>query len=608
MDLVFIKFDSDLKNQKIEDLKRSGLHVIPIMPKAALAMLNSGFCDVKLPIDFLDLDYRTKIFNEAIILSKNWYSSFKDNLTFHSIDLMDCCRLQMITFFQDLLASEKICLKLIDIYKPKKAIFFSKPVTHSFDENMFNGQSDIFEAVAQWRFLQAGIEIQILERDTHKNINVKPDIKEEIAQEQFSVERLEYINAPRKTPLVVGFGIGFDLFIIWPYIKNLASKIDAVPLLLNLSPKLLINTMRSGLSYDEEMRFIFIHDIPFDSLIPKKLCDVKTDCISSLNIGNSLPEILRNPFLAFQFEKLFDAFLIGTIRSICRAEKFFKDLEVVLFIDDHNAGHANRAWTQTAKNMGVKTATIPHGLGVNLVEFFDFNAHFAFAWGELGRKNLELASPEKKDRILIVGNSFMEGFQKKDSTISASRKTILLATGGFLHQVWTDFDLSKFIDSWDKIFDHIKERPEIKFIIKPHPSFRDFGYWYKSRVNTSQLKNLEIVDDRKIEDILDEIFLTVLVGKPGTAAFVSMRCSVPVVYLDCLLARNAPGYAVWKEILPVIKSVQELFNFIDMIQDERETYSDFAHNNISLAKYMCLPFNFENVISALELKKKHNNE
>ncbi len=598
MNLFFVKKEPDLKRPEIIGVIGENSTIIPIMPRVGLAMAESGFSNVNLPIDFLDTQSRDQIFYKAIDLSKCWYESVREDLFYQGADIGDWCRLQMLGFFQDVITADAVLDVLLEKFQPNQAVFFSTPVTPSFDSNMLNGRSDVFEAVAQWRFKLAGIDVVIAQENS---LLLSEDRTFEapvfVDEPPYDPDRIFYPDIPKDTPLVLGFAGGYDLFIIWPYLKALGQQLKAVPLLLSYSHTIPRKADRSGLSYREKMPFVFVGDIPINDQMPVQLQQAREKIFNGFEKGNSLPKVLRNPLLKFQFETLFDTLLPGAIKMFFRGNHIFKKFDVKLFIDDYCAGQTNRAWTQSAKINKVKSATIPHGLGVNLVEFFDFTSDYALAWGELSKRNLELSSPDKKNKILIAGNPFMDNISNADSFKETKNKSILLVTGGFLHQVWTDFDLNKYIDIWKQLLEYIKNKSDIEFIIKPHPGDRDFGSWYRDKA--ADLNNVTVVEDKKIEDILDGVFLSVLVGKPGTAAYVSMHCGVPVIYLDSFLARNTIGYDVWKEMLPVLDSVNKLAEFIDKIMLDEDYSSRFINQNISIANNLAQEFDAKRVTQIL---------
>jgi hypothetical protein len=154
---------------------------------------------------------------------------------------------------------------------------------------------------------------------------------------------------------------------------------------------------------------------------------------------------------------------------------------------------------------------------------------------------------------------------------------------------------------------HINQLPHIHFIVKPHPSYRDFGYWYKQQIDTHRLSNVSYTDDKRLEDLLDDICLSVLIGKPGTAPLVSMLRSVPVVYLDCLLNRQVKGYEVWVQngYVPYFDSVEDLFALIAEITSDLSGYRRLTQANIAFADFILSPFQPRDLVNQLGLNATH---
>jgi hypothetical protein len=378
-------------------------------------------------------------------------------------------------------------------------------------------------------------------------------------------KRMTLTDLPKDKPCLVGYGTGYDLLVMWPYLKRLASEIGGFPLLLNGKPDLDIKTLRSGLSLEEDFRYIYVKDIPLPYEEKINLKAAYHECLRSLKGGDSLPSMLQNPLLSFQFEFVWNKLVPGAFDAARRATVFFTECKPAVYLDDYCAGHVNRAWTAAGNVLGVPTVTIPHG-AINLLEFHDFNAQWALAWGELGRHNFALACPGKRDKVIASGDLSMGALHSKmASTTVKNRNEVLLLTGGFLHQAWTDMDLNGFIWTWEKIALIAQDRPSIEFIIKPHPSVRDLGDWYKDFVRKRSVPNMKVIESQRLEDIMGSAFLAVLVGKPGTAGLVASLGRVPFAYLDAMLCREVRGYGIWQPEngVPRLSNTAELAETID---------------------------------------------
>ncbi|MCP4135904.1 MAG: hypothetical protein GY754_33355 [bacterium] len=612
MKLIFIKDEKQVEQlHEIAGHNDSSSVIIPIMPKAAVALRELPVQGIKLPIEYLDIQERNSIYQEAIDLSRSWGDSFKDRMIYKEIDLLDCTGILMLSFFQDVIAAEKIIPRIIEQYKPKTAVFLNEPAIPSIGHQAHDGTSDIGISVFQWRLKQAGVEIiihkenqeegriikkilparaqRILKKVKHKisnNLNKQANSQTNspvITQNQMSPGRISLPDISKEKPVVIGHGSGYDLLVIWPYIKAIAKEVEGVPVLLNILPDLDSSTKRSGLSIDEDLRYIYTNDIPYPPEDDFDISTIRNEVLNGLHEGTLLPHVLRNPLLQYQFD-IFLGFLESTKNAVFQAYQFMEEYPVALYLDDYSADPVNRAWTAVANNLNIPSVTAPHG-AVNLLEFHEFNAQFAFAWGELGKENLVLSNPGKEEQVIVAGDPSMTELSMK-SIAAEKRNKVLLITGGFLQQMWTDMDLERFFSAWNNIVEIAKKQSSMEFIIKPHPSVRDFGNWYRSFVDKSSVANIKVIDTVKLEELLPEAFLAVLVGKPGTAGLVSSLYEVPLLYYDTMLCRNVTGYNIWNDGngIPYVTNSDDLGMLIEAVYSNAEERDKIIEQNRNFSK------------------------
>ena len=188
---------------------------------------------------------------------------------------------------------------------------------------------------------------------------------------------------------------------------------------------------------------------------------------------------------------------------------------------------------------------------------------------------------------------------------SGPRQAVVLMSGGFLHQAWTDMDLPGFLNTWEQIARIARERPAMEFVVKPHPSVRDLGDWYRRFFARQGLANVRIVDRQRLEDLLPAAFFAVLVGKPGTAGLVATLANVPFVYLDTMLCREVPGYQIWCEVngVSVIKDFDNLGRLIDRMFTSREDREALVEQNSQFSQLYLTRFEPERVCKELGLPK-----
>jgi len=625
MNLLFAKDEAQIDHIKASGFFSDPQYILfPLMPKAALSLLDLGIPDVRLPITFLSKPERQAIHAQAIELSKSWYRPLGGKLEYEGIDLLDCCRLQVIGFFQDILAAEQIIPRLIAEYKPKNALFLKNPSIPSFDSHMHDGTSDVFEAVLLWRLQQRGVNVispsvsiltkvgknlrrsfLALRKNFGKALNPFKESVHLRKQREEDPRRIKLSDLPKTKPLLVGFGSGYDLLIIWPYLKALAAEIDGFPVLINSAPNFDPTTLRSGLTLDEAFRYLYAGDIPLApaaGLTPKV---IRNSCIEASKNRETLHNSLQNPLLDFQFKLLWNSLVPAAMRAARQATSFYANYNPILYLDDYCAGADNRAWTEAGNRANVVTVNVSHG-GINLLEFFDFNSQWMLTRGELDRRQLASAFPDKKGQIGIIGDPVMENIGSSfTGAHPLKRDTVLIMTGGFLHQVWTDMDLEGFISTWEEIAQIAHERPTLKFIVKPHPSVRDMGDWYRAFVRKKSVPSLTVIDNQKLEDLLPSAFFAILLGKPGTAGLVAALAGVPFVYLDTMLCRDVPGYRIWCDDngVPKLRNASQLGEMIDQTHSNIQFREELLNQNRRFLKLYLQTFEPASVIQQLNLEK-----
>jgi hypothetical protein len=390
-------------------------------------------------------------------------------------------------------------------------------------------------------------------------------------------------------PLAIGFGSGYDLLAISPYISAFARELQGRAIAINESNQLPGRTLRSNLRLNAEVGILFLGDIPAEPIdcFPPFRAGWKLNT-DALNRGETLPAELRNPLLAFQFNYLWNVLLIQALHAVRQARSFFHKHPRTVYVDDYCAGVAQRAWAKVGRDLGIPTITVPHG-AINLVEFHDAASQWTVAWGELGKENLGLAYPGNIHKVIVGGDPNMApNLIKPSFNPKHSFENVLLLTGGYLHQLWTDFSLEQFTAAWDDLVLLARQRVHLRFTLKPHPSVRDLGVWYREFIHHRRLPNMEVVDHRPLEELLPSADLAVLVGKPGTAGFMAMREGIPCVYLDCMLNRKVIGYSFWdaRNGIQKLNSSLELGELIDRLQTEpSEKDRLLAGNLIFLDRY-----------------------
>jgi hypothetical protein len=606
--------------------------VVPVMPKAALLLAELGYSKFQLPIDYIDRARRNAIWQAAIDLSKNWHSQ-TEIPRYKTIDLLEVCRLEMLGFFQDVLTANAFADSFFAQHAPSEIAFTHYPQKPSTGKSTHDGTADIFEAVllhrakllcittrqvASQRFnpIQTApattepnnavsVSSQVTPKQIPKPVSKKrslwkrivgrmlrlrhqPQKQMEPNSERQHLTRIFESDLQNKKKLFIGYGAGYDLLMMWPYIKSIANENQGRALLVNICDDLPKKTLRSGLELDPCFEFIYQNDIslPVDDEYEQIMALFRRE--ESLFVNLSYP--LDNPQLSMQFEHLQRVLLPEATTAARIAHVFMTKHNVALYLDDWCAGVPTRAWAAIGNTLGIPTVNVPHG-ATSLVEFHSFISKYAFAWGELGRQNIATAAPDKQAQIFVTGDPSLEKIRITHRLHPTSNK-ILLLTGGCLHQVWTDLEMSSFVKCWEELLKLPKSFPNLEFVIKTHPSYRDFAPWYKHIAAKIPHTNLKVVDDQKLEDIAAGAVLSVIVGRPGTGGVVTMLQSVPTIFLDNMLVRDVQGYEIWRDDfgIPKIAAVDELSDLLLSMQNSPKVFSEILKKNASFLEAYLSPY------------------
>lgn len=616
MIVFFPKYPDDLKTSA-----HTGIEwdlTVPVMPKVGLEISETEASAVKLPINFIEIGARNRIWQDAIDISKNWSSEIKIP-TVHGVKLQDCIRLEILPFIQDVLTAELFAARILE-EGITSAVFPRKPSRPSHGRAMHDGTSDIFEAVVASRLSSAGTKIVYLEELQPKPIEFEratsaPPLKQPgyVSRLRGLVRKtLSFLDATRRpvvTPtkntdatspvdparvlwpvphgceIFVGIGSGYDLLVMWPYLKAFANEQNCTPLLINTAERFDGATLRSGLTADSNLKFLYVGDIPHSK---DEELDIAIDYFRNTSIPvDLLPSPLNNKALQFQYDILWKQLLPDAATAISLAKTFLQLTNTKLILDDWTNGIETRAWALTGNTLNIPTVTVPHG-ATNLVEFHSFASKWSTAWGNLGKENISLGNPDLSDQIVVTGDPSMESIRLPAPRLN-EKGTVLLLTGGCLHQAWTDLDLPSFVACWRDLLNIATRLSDIEFVIKTHPSYRDFADWYERLVSRSGLHNIRVVTKERLEDVSRDASLAVIVARPGTAGLVTLLNSVPTIYYKTGLCRDVLGFHIWTERrgIPTFEKADRLQEFIaNATTDPQLRAQVYEQNRLFLREYL----------------------
>lgn len=262
------------------------------------------------------------------------------------------------------------------------------------------------------------------------------------------------------------------------------------------------------------------------------------------------PEVFANEFLEFQFVRILEE-----LRSASRvAAAFGSVLDVVcptIVILGHDAFTREASLVRVAQRRGVPTISLLHGgLGHNMGyrSLAGGAAEKILVWNDDDVRGL-LQYGVAKERIRKVGSVGLarpqdqsgagvhqertpkvEAVAKRRLGLPTNKPVVVFLTAathsGFAEIVATPPEHRK---TWRQLVDVVAHRPEISFVIKPHPSY-DHNEYYRGLTATCP-RNLTLLEAAGLDDVLAAADVAVLVNYCTTAALDAMLAGIPVVFV-----------------------------------------------------------------------------
>lgn len=261
------------------------------------------------------------------------------------------------------------------------------------------------------------------------------------------------------------------------------------------------------------------------------------------------PELFSNKLLQFQFEKIKDemeaAANYGDVFST-----LLELLKPSLVIFGHEAFTIERVLVRLARNRNIATAGLLHG---GLGHKFHFRGivgetDMVVVWNETDIEYL-VAYGVNKSRLKKIGcvryesnyikynhgygidSSKAKNTAKERLGVSQGKPVIVLVTAEINIGLAVPLaEPSKHREAIRGVISLAESRPDLHFVIKPHPSF-DYYELYR-RLADPKRPNLTILENGKLDEILDASDICMMINYCTSAAIEAMLHRVPVVYLN----------------------------------------------------------------------------
>lgn len=607
--LLFIKNLEELNyiKKNLPQLLRTH-KIIAVCSLPWLELEGEGF-SVEMASSYLPEDELKGILGEARVFSKAWYKPFERSLDYRGINLGELVRLDLIWFFRELLASQSVIRRIIDTHRPKRVVFFTDLDFPNLSALRYNGSSDIFAATLIWACKKGGIPVDKLrfKWKFKRKLNIfrlrlKRKISKHIPIILFFLRYLKrlgknivYCRGHNRMPLgsfsrdgqkklAVALGSSFELLVLKDVIKTLSDAGKFNLALVNLEPvfKMPRQDNRCGLDGKNGLRFISLDDFNL-SIAPEKAQVFSLLKNARKHLDND--SLLNNPNLSVQFDFLWSDYFYEAVSMIdkvyCLYRKFNPDMVIVA----NAIGYTQRILVKLAKNLGVKSVTVPHGW-VGDIDEYDFETDLFLAWGELSRQQLAEEFNKSSKDIAAAGalqfESFIPSFRNGRQTdmkeikekvgLRQDARVVLILTGGIAQSVFCATDMRRFLEFWEFMKSFIAGHPEIDFILRPHPT-EELAGWYRKLAGSFKRANFRISEEEKLDAFLPAVDVGISIGIPSTANYLCLLFGIPIIIFrgfdrTALLRTDE----AWNEEsgLLVTKKEEELAGFILQLLNDND--------------------------------------
>ena len=285
-----------------------------------------------------------------------------------------------------------------------------------------------------------------------------------------------------------------------------------------------------------------------------------------------------------------------SIKRILILTEFFSNNDISLVLQWAEVGQEEKECMNVANNFNKLSLMLQHGRFLTAqkwLSFSDFTGHFPksslsqkqFVWGNLTKK-FALTQQYQDKNILLSGsprhdkffNSTKNHSTKNHSTKNHSTKNILLATTGAMNisaDTCTTNSQLKYDAFIKKIYDIVKQLPNKKLIIRPHPS----------PVLTSNVSNfikniddkLPIMKNENLFDLIQESELVITFNN-STICLDALSMKKPVISLQ------TDNWALDEEIVKMngvlsIDNLNDCEMYIKKILYDRDYKNNILHKS-----------------------------
>jgi hypothetical protein len=537
---------TDISHVRHAPSVNNGLHhrvVVAVSPLAAIEMAWRGE-PVMLASSMIRPDEVLGIDDKAYELSRYWLDHIRSWLTVDGLDLVELIALDNLMFFKQVLASDLLCRRLLACFTPREVVCFGPINRPCVDGAAFKDEHDVFTAILVHQCAQMKISCNVLTAPIPASS--PPPASTTHHQDRHCPRKihLNELPCPGGRKRAIAFSNGWGLLRFLPSLEELerTGRYQTIPV--NLASEFMVNTSRTGpdgrgLAYLSCQDWAFAGNTLEQSELSRYLSDLRGQLRRHVYDGEL--SVMNNPWLSFQADHIFNHWLPTALkwRRIYRA--MIEDLQPDLVLTDEHSHFLFRLLAWTAMEMGVTTVTTPHGNMLNYPHYFHFRSNLMLCSGQTIKELMTEKLGYASERVEVVGDPVMVDLPCQKPF---ERKMVFLPDQRYVNFALCPMDVEDYIDSWRNIFAFAAKRPDVDFLIKPHPSY---GYreWLVARIEEQKLSNLRIVEDKRVEDFLAMATLSLMLGRISNAGLTTIVMNVPMLFYDRSSRLPSVGDFLW---------------------------------------------------------------
>jgi len=516
-------------------LKRASLVTGDMTVAAELERLGIPFID---EWSFLKPEDIEDNWNKAHELADHWWDESIASTEYHGFSLAEAARQELVWPFEVCLNARTIYQRLLAAIPVKHIYgFFVAPVAiyNTGPSPTFRAATSVAQAVLRWTAKQSGLTVsglRSLRRLSTEGRQWGPRRSHEggsplIQQGRFChpVVLLLENGLESREPKVLEKGFADDG---WAVVRVLAT-------------------------FDRLLDWSHNHNE-----ISRKLQKAwNTLEVLQANYAGPHPELFGNPYLNFQFKRIWDGMLMASQLGDLYSS-LLDTIRPSLVVLGHDAFTLGRTLVRAARRKGIPTAALIHGGFAHSAGFRGLvgDADYLMVWGKEDMRWLTKYSVSR-DRLRAVGSlrydqqyrvALSEGVERNSepSQKEARRalrlpveKSVILyltaSTNAGMAQPIANPAIHRA--TWRELVAFAARSPEFTFVIKPHPSYDHFEFYRHLRKHCP--RNLVLLENADLETAILASNVAVMVNYATTAALEATLLNIPVTFLQTAIYQAA---------------------------------------------------------------------